>query len=250
MSAEDWAYGIHTLEEMLASPTSQIDEIVIAENARGKLVRLSQEAIAQGYLVKRRPKAFLSRLLGPVNHQGVGIKVQQFPYAELEELLPIDPTRQALLLLVGVQDPGNLGALLRSAKAFGCAGVILTQRDGCGVTAAARKASAGAASSLAVARVRNVTQAMQQLREAGWWLLGLAGEGRDAIDRFDLDRPTVFLLGAEGKGLPPSIKKQCDALLQIPMVPGWDSLNVAASGAIALYEWHKQNHSAPASPEI
>lgn len=237
--SEEWAYGIHTLEEMLNSDDSAIDEIVIAGEAQGKLANLRQEAQKQGHFVRRRPKSYFNRLLGPVNHQGVAIKIRKFAFSELSDLL-VDPEQKALLCLVGVQDPGNMGALVRSARAFGATGMIYTQRDSCSVNATVHKTSAGATSSLPIARVRNLSRAMEEMREAGWWLLGLAGEGQDEIDRFDLIRPTVFLLGTEGKGLPPSIKKQCDALLRIPMVPGWDSLNVAASGAIALYEWHRQ----------
>lgn len=234
-----WAYGLHTLEEMLRSQQESIDEIVVMEGAKGKLARLAQEAQELGLLVKYRPRKFLQRLLGDANFQGVGIKVRDFPYAELDDLM-IHPGQRALLFAVGVQDPGNLGALLRSSKAFGASGVVITQRSGCGVTATVRKVSAGAASSIPVARVRNVTQAMKQLKDAGWWLIGLAGDGATDLDQFDLAMPVVFLLGAEGKGLPPSVQKQCDVLLRIPMVPGWDSLNVAASGAIALYERHRQ----------
>ncbi|TNE49204.1 MAG: 23S rRNA (guanosine(2251)-2'-O)-methyltransferase RlmB [Deltaproteobacteria bacterium] len=238
-ASEEWAYGIHTLEEMLNSNDAAIDEIVIAGEAQGKLANLRQEAQKQGHFVRRRPKSYFNRLLGPVNHQGVAIKLRKFAFSELSDLL-VDPEQKALLCLVGVQDPGNMGALVRSARAFGATGVIYTQRDSCGVNATVHKTSAGATSSLPIARVRNLSRAMEEMREAGWWLLGLAGEGQDEIDRFDLIRPTIFLLGTEGKGLPPSIRKQCDALLRIPMVPGWDSLNVAASGAIALYEWHRQ----------
>lgn len=238
-SSDQWAYGIHTLEELLASEDPAIDEIVIAGEAQGKLGSLRQQAQDQGHFIRRRPKTYLNRLLGNVNHQGVAIKLRHFAYTELSDLL-VDPAQKALLCLVGIQDPGNMGALVRSARAFGATGVLYTQRDSCGINATVHKTSAGATSSLPIARVRNLTRALEEMRDAGWWLLGLAGEGKDELDRFDLVRPTVFLLGTEGKGLPPSIKKQCDALLRIPMVLGWDSLNVAASGAIALYEWHRQ----------
>ena len=243
----DWAYGLHTLEEMLRSQVQAIDEIIVMEGAKGKLARMAQEAQEQGLLVKFRPRTFLQRLLGDVNFQGVGIKVRDFPYVELDDLL-VAPGQRAIVFAVGLQDPGNLGALLRSSKAFGISGMIITQREGCGVTATVRKVSAGAASSMPIARVRNVTQAMRQMKEAGWWLIGLAGEGTTEIDQFDLTMPVIFLLGTEGKGLPPSVQKQCDALLRIPMVPGWDSLNVAASGAIAIYEWHRQTRKKQENP--
>lgn len=241
---EDWAYGIHTLEEMIQGSVSEIEEIMVADQVQGKLLRLIQEASERGILVRRRPKTFLSRLLGDVNHQGVGIRVKTFPYTPLEELLQ-EPEGKALVFAVGIQDPGNLGALLRSAQALGASGVILAEREGCGINATVRKTSAGAISHIPIARVRNLTQAMQEMRDAGWWLLGLAGEGRDEIDRFDLDRPTIFLLGSEGKGLAPSVKKHCDVLIKIPMIADWDSLNVAASGAIALYEWSRQRRHRP-----
>jgi 23S rRNA (guanosine2251-2'-O)-methyltransferase len=240
LSANEFLYGIHTLEELLKARSTEIEEIWIAQGAKGKLARLAQLANQSGYLVRYRPRTYITQQIGSVNHQGVAIRTKQFDYCDLQSLLHINNPPSPLIFAIGIQDPGNLGALLRSARAFGVAGVILPLRNSCAITAAVHKSSVGATCDLPICRVRNINTAMRQMRDAGWWLLGLDGQAETKIDQFDLDRPAIFLLGSESTGLPPSIKKECDALLQIPMIHGWNSLNVAASGAIALYEWYRQ----------
>jgi 23S rRNA (guanosine2251-2'-O)-methyltransferase len=236
-------YGVHPTLEWLEQRADQLEEIWLLEHGRGNLKKVAHEAQKQGVLVRYRPKAFLDRQTPGKNHQGVIARRKAFEYTDFEELVEVEEGKpQALLLLVGIQDAGNLGALLRSAKGLGARGVVLSQRDTSAVTDAALKASAGAAATLPVAQVRNVKQAIRQLKDAGWWLLGLA-PGGEQLPRFDLERPCVLILGAEGSGLKPSVQKQCDALLGIPMVDGWDSLNVSVSGGIALYEWRRQTHN-------
>lgn len=231
-------YGVHPVREALAHRQEEIDEIVVC-GQRGGAAQLAEEAAELGVLVRHRPRALLDRWVPQGNHQGVVARLRSFAYLELEELLEQDPTGP-LLLLSGIQDPGNLGSLLRSARGFGAGGVLLPRRGTCGVTPAVVRASAGATESLPIARVRQLPATLQRLKEAGWWVLGLA-PGGTPLAAFDLVRPTLFLLGAEGGGLPPSLQKHCDAFLQIPMAAQWDSLNVAVAGAVALYEWRRQN---------
>lgn len=231
-------YGIHTVQELLQRPEA-IEEIFVVEGPKGRLVHLAKVGRSNGVIVRYRPKSFFEKQLPGKPHQCVAVRMKTFGYASLEALIEA-PTQESLLLfLVGVQDPGNLGALIRSAKAFGARGVVITAREGCSVTPAAIKASAGAAATIPVAQVTQIHQAILAMKEVGWWLLGLSAEG-ETIDSFDLQRPTVFVLGAEGKGLKPSVQKHCDVTLGIPMAPGWDSLNVSVSGGIAMYEWRRQ----------
>lgn len=235
----DWIYGIHAIQGALEERAAEIGELIVVEGAKGRLAGLVRAARDEGVLVRYRPRDFFDRQVPDKPHQCALARVRDFAYADADELIQ-PPTEGCgpLLLLVGVQDPGNVGALIRSAKAFGASGVLLSRRDSSGVTAVASKAAAGAAAQIPIAQV-HVQQAIKALRDAGWWLLGLDING-EPIEQFDLQRPTVFVLGAEGKGLKPSVQKHCDACLRIPMVEGWDSLNVSVSGGVALYEWRRQ----------
>lgn len=238
-SESGWIYGIHAIQGALEERAGEIGELLVVEGAKGRLAGLVRAARSEGVMVRYRPRDFFDRQVPGKPHQCALARIRDFAYADADALIQ-PPTEGCgpLLLLVGVQDPGNVGALIRSAKAFGASGVLLSRRDSCGVTAAASKAAAGAASQIPIAQV-HVQQTIKALRDAGWWLLGLHLEG-EPIEQFDLQRPTVFVLGAEGKGLKPSVQKHCDACLRIPMVEGWDSLNVSVSGGVALYEWRRQ----------
>lgn len=236
---DDLFYGINAVGQLVAQQPAAIEELIVIEGAKGRLAHLAKQARKEGVLLRYRPKTYFTRALPDVSHQGVIARMRSFSYASFDDLIS-HTEKGPLLFLVGVQDPGNMGALIRSAKAFGASGVLITRREGCAITPAVAKASVGATSDLPIAQVHQIQQAIEALKEAGWWLLGLHQEGQ-AIQSFDLVRPAVFVLGAEGKGLKPSVEKHCDAVLGIPMIPDWESLNVSVSGGIALYEWRRQN---------
>ncbi len=238
MEEEEWIYGVHPVEELILNRPEEIEELLVLEHGGKAIHRVAKEAIKSGILVKYRPRNFFDRLLEGKNHQGVIAKTKSFEYTNFDEILT-DEAKGVLLFLIGVLDPGNLGALIRSARAFGARGIILNERGGCHITPAVIRASSGAVNLLPIAKIRNPSLAIKRMKERGWWIIGMATKG-EFIQRFDLDRPTVFLLGEEGRGLKPSIEKQCDALLGIPMSEEWDSLNVAHAGTIALYEWQRQ----------
>jgi len=235
---ESLLYGLHPVKELLGHQPDQIEEIYLSEHPSGALVQLGKEAASLGILIRYRPRPVLDRMLPGKNHQGIAARRRSFVYAELESLLHPSEERP-LLFLSGVQDPGNLGSLLRSCKAFDGAGVVLSERESCAVTATVVKASAGAASLVPIARVRNEIQALQKLKEAGFWILGLV-PGAGSVGQNDFPSPAVFVLGGEGAGLKPSLQKHCDMCLGIPMAAGWDSLNVGVCGGIVLFEWQRQ----------
>ncbi|MCB9637417.1 MAG: 23S rRNA (guanosine(2251)-2'-O)-methyltransferase RlmB [Myxococcales bacterium] len=235
---QDWVFGVHAVRAFLETQATEGEELILLDQGQKATAGFAQMAQESGILVRYRPRSFLERLLPQSNHQGVALRKKSFVYASFESLLEA-PAEGALLFLVGVQDPGNVGALLRSARAFGVKAVLLSQRDTCPINRAVHKAAVGAAATLPIAQVRKPIETISALKEAGWWILGLA-PGQETLDRFDLCRPVVFVLGAEGPGLKPSVQKHCDALLGIPMSAGWDSLNVSVSGGIALYEWQRQ----------
>ncbi|MCK6510757.1 23S rRNA (guanosine(2251)-2'-O)-methyltransferase RlmB [Myxococcota bacterium] len=234
----DWVFGVHAVKAFLDTRAEEAEEVILPEQAQRTHADLIHKAQESGVLVRYRPRSFLDRLLPQCNHQGVALRRRRFVYASFDAILA-EPPEGALLLLVGIQDPGNVGAILRSARAFGVRAILLSQRDTCPINQAVYKASVGAIESLQITQIRKPIEAIAALKDAGWWVLGLAPGGR-LLAQFDLCRPLVFVLGAEGAGLKPSIQKHCDALLGIPMGVGWDSLNVSVSGGIALYEWQRQ----------
>ena len=175
----------------------------------------------------------LTRRAGSPDHQGVVAEVDPYPYADPTELLR-DP--QALVVALDqVQDPHNLGAVVRSAEAAGAAGVVIPERRAVGVTAAVAKASAGAVEHLPVARVRNLADWLGQARDDGAWIYG-ADEKADASYRtLDFSGRVVLVLGAEGSGIRPRVASSCDAMIRIPTVGEVGSLNVSAAAAVLLF---------------
>lgn len=180
------------------------------------------------------PSSEIERLAGDVNHQGVIALTARYRYTPLETLLAGESP--ALLFLDGVTDPHNLGSLLRSADGAGFSGVVIPARRTVQVTAAVRRVSAGAAEVVPVARVHNLTQALETARSAGLWILGLDSEAEDDIWSSDLAEPPVgIVVGSEDKGMGAKTRERCDALVRIPQRGRLASLNVAVAGAIAMY---------------
>ena len=184
----------------------------------------------------------LDKLTGGAVHQGVALRLPTFEYADADELLGdalvSDTAQDALLVaLDGITDPHNLGAIIRSAAAFGAHGVVIPSRRSASMTAAAWKASAGAAARVPVAKTGNLNQFVERAQKAGYVVVGLAGEGvTDIADAPGVTGPTVLVVGAEGEGLSRLMRDRCDALASIPISPGVDSLNASVAAAIALYE--------------
>ena len=224
-------YGANPVLELLRSshPATRVHlgpgprkrELAAAAHARGVTV------------VEEADRGALSRLAGSPHHQGAVAVAPPFRYAPLERLLV--PECQSALLLDGLQDPRNLGAIIRTARAAGLGGVVLPQDRSVGVTGVVAATSAGLVFGLPVVRVPNLVRAMAALKDAGYWLVGLAPEAPDSLgDREPLRRIAV-VLGGEGEGLRPLVRRACDFLTSIPMARGVDSLNVAVAAGIALY---------------
>jgi 23S rRNA (guanosine2251-2'-O)-methyltransferase len=178
-------------------------------------------------------------------HQGVGAELAEFKYLELPDLLERIDGKPFLLVLDGVTDPQNLGALVRSAHALGAHGVVVPKDRAAGVTPAVTKAAAGALEHCPIVRVTNLSRALEEMKEAGIWTVALAAEGEQALGDIDLSTPIALVMGSEGSGVRPLVRKTCDHVARIPMYGNVGSLNVAAAGAIALYEVARQR--APSS---
>lgn len=231
-----FVYGVNPVLEALRAHPQDVVRVLVEPGKAGKVERAAGEAgvpveaVAHGELTHRAR--------GGV-HQGVGAELAAFQYAELEELLAL-PGPAFLLVLDGVTDPQNLGALARSAHALGAQGLVLPKDRAAGITPAAAKAAAGALEHCPVARVTNLSRALEQMKEAGIWTVALAADGQDLLQAVDLTVPTALVLGSEGSGVRPLVRKTCDRVARIPLAGKVSSLNVGAAGAVALYEVSRQ----------
>jgi 23S rRNA (guanosine2251-2'-O)-methyltransferase len=179
----------------------------------------------------------LDRLSGSSAHQGVVALGAAGPHAELEDLLP---AAKLLVVLDGIEDPHNLGAIVRTAHAAGAAAVVIPERRAAGLTETVAKAAAGALEHLPVARVTNITRTLEMLKARGFWIYGLDERGGQDYDRVEYAQPTAFVLGGEGKGLHELVKKHCDLLVRIPLAGKISSLNVSVAAGIVLFEWKRR----------
>ena len=232
----DLVFGRRPVLELLASG-QPIEEILLLET-RGRpdaVVEIAARAGARGVATRALSRPEMADLVGEVNHQGVVAVVPPFRYASYEGLLEGSP--RALLFLDGVMDPHNLGSLLRSADGAGIDGVVVRIHRGVGVTPAVRRVSAGASETVPVARVTNMSRALEQARSSGLWVIGLDASGDQDLWSSELIEPPIGLvLGAEDKGISRSVAQRCDARVRIPLEGRLGSLNVAVAGAIAMFE--------------
>lgn len=236
-------YGINPVREALRGNRKAF-ELFVQESATdhriGKMIAMAEE---RGIAVRRRGREDLARLANTSHHQGVVLAVAPFVYTELEELLSnIERSDETLFLLLldGIQDPQNLGALIRTAACAGVQGVIIPKDRACGVTPAVEKASAGAVETVPVVQVTNLVQCLERLKQAGCWAFGLAGESRTTIYQADFKGNLVLIIGGEGDGIRPLLRRQCDHLVAIPHYGGVASLNASVAGGVALFEALRQ----------
>lgn len=245
---ERCVYGVGPVRELIARRASGVRVVWVDPHRAGKasgdpVAQLVTAARAAGVRVEDRDRAQLDRAAGEgARHQGVVAWLGAYAYAELDELA-IDGGEPALLIaLDGVEDPRNLGAILRSAYLLGAGGVIIPEHRAAQVTAVVAKASAGASELVPVAQVGNLVRALEELRERGLWRVAVhAAEDAQPIDRIDGTLPLVLVLGAEGHGVRPLVARNCDFHAVIPMArEAVGSFNVSVAAALALYEVRRQ----------
>jgi 23S rRNA (guanosine2251-2'-O)-methyltransferase len=243
----DVLFGLHPVEEALRSGSRRFDHVCVArERHDHRLGEIAALARAAGVPVRTEPREALSRLAGTTAHQGVVAVVGERAFLGIEDLLQ-GPEPRLVLALDGVEDPQNLGALLRTAEGAGVDGVLLTERRSAPMSAVAVKASAGAAEHLRLARVVNLVRALETLKARNLWCVGLDERGTTDYERYDFRSNTVIVLGREGAGLHELVRKTCDHLLRIPMAGKVDSLNVSAAGAVVLFEAARQRRAGASS---
>ncbi len=239
-------YGRNAVGEALRGRRS-LNRLFLAEGVRedSRLRSLEESAATAGIPIERVPRPLLDDLTSGANHQGVALESSPFPYTALEDILSRTGT---VLALDHLQDPQNVGTLLRAAEASGVAGILLPQDRAVGITPAAVNASAGAVEHLLVARVPNLARALDSLKESGWWVVGLAA-GPEAVDLFTVALPTpvALVVGSEGSGIGPNVARRCDLMVSLPMRGAVASLNAATAGSIALFELLRRDQP-PSAP--
>jgi len=237
-------YGINPVLEALRAERQILHKILIAEGRGGSPVQtLRQLAREKGIPVQVRPKEALSKLVGTDHHQGIVGLRSEFLYASFEDLRQViqSSLRNALVLILdGIEDPQNLGSLIRTAEACGVQAVIIPKDRAVGVTPAVIKASAGAAAHIPVVRVTNLATTLEELKREGFWIVGADARGEKNLYEMNFDMNVGLVIGSEGKGIRPLVLKKCDYTVSIPRKGKISSLNAAVAGAIILFEILRQ----------
>jgi 23S rRNA (guanosine2251-2'-O)-methyltransferase len=235
-------YGIHAVAEALKARGRGFEYVAVArERHDGRVQRLVSECRSSGVPVRAVPRQELERLAGTASHQGVVAVASEKQYADVDDLLAKRRGQHAFLLVLdGIEDPHNLGAIIRTADAAGADGIVIPERRAVGVTATVAKASAGAAEHLPMAKVTNVSRTLEQLKQQNIWTVGLDERGDRAYDQLDYNMHCALVLGAEGKGLHEQVRKHCDFVVSIPMLGRVPSLNVSVAAAVVMYEVARQ----------
>jgi 23S rRNA (guanosine2251-2'-O)-methyltransferase len=230
--------GIHPIAEALRAG-NPLERILIAQGAGGpRLQEIIDLARRANVPVRFEPRAALDKLASSSAHQGILALGAARKYADLDSVA----ASQMLVVLDGVEDPHNLGAIVRTAHAAGAGAVIIPERRAAGVTDAVAKAAAGALEHLPVVRVTNINRTLEELKERGMWIYGLDERGTANYDQVEYSERSVLVLGGEGKGLHEQVRKHCDVLVRIPLAGKISSLNVSVAAGIVLFEW-KRRHS-------
>src|SRR5271167_993432 len=236
--------GIHAVREALEAGRP-LDRIVIAKGRQDtRTEEIVQLARKQGVPLRFEDRGQLDRLANSKDHQGIVALAAARPASTLEEIIEAakasDAARGLIVLLDGVEDPHNHGAIIRTSLAAGAHGVIIPERRAAGLTDTVARASAGALAHLPVAKVTNFARAMEELKEAGYWLVGLEEEGQKSYTEVDYSSSTGIVMGSEGKGLHELTRKRCDFLVSLPTSGPVRSLNVSVAAGIMLFEVVRQ----------
>ena len=242
---DDFIIGRHPAVAALKADGQEINKVFIQSGLRtgaiGEIIKLAKK---RHLVVTNVPKAKLDRLVNHENHQGVVLAVAAYQYATIDDLFDRAQERDEapfFLILDQLADPHNLGSILRTADAAGVHGVIIPKRRSVGLTSVVAKTAAGALEHVPVARVNNLVQTAEELKERGVWLFGTDMKGTD-YRRWDATGPSAVVIGNEGKGISPLMKKTCDETLTIPMVGHVQSLNASVAASLLIYQGFNSRH--------
>ena len=242
----DVIFGINAVGEALKSRGRGFEYVGVARERHDHRVQsIIDECRRLGVAVRFVPRQDIDRLTGTASHQGVAAVTSAKTYAELDDILSGKRGEHALIVVLdGVEDPHNLGAIIRTADGAGADGVLIPERRAAGVTATVAKASAGAVEHVPIAKITNVARTLEELKSRNVWTVGLDERGPQPYDALDYNMDCALVLGAEGKGLHELVRKKCDFLVSIPMLGKVPSLNVSVATAVVLYEIARQRRRA------
>jgi 23S rRNA (guanosine2251-2'-O)-methyltransferase len=235
-------YGINTVTEALKARGRAFEWVGVAKERNDiRLQRIIDECRKAGVAVRVLSRVELDRMAVPGAHQGVVAVTSAKQYTDLDDLVAARRGEHSLVVVLdGVEDPHNLGAILRTADAAGADGVVIPERRAVGVTGTVAKSSAGASEHLPIAKVTNISRALEELKAKELWVVGLDERGPQTYDTVDYKMHCALVLGAEGKGLHDLVRKRCDFLVSIPMLGRVPSLNVSVAAGVVLYEVVRQ----------
>jgi len=239
-----YIFGKHAVEEALSHRPELIKELFIELGFTDDKIFSKLNRLARITPKVLNPKKLPGGLRNEAVHQGIiaGISVGDLMLPYKEFMQTITPTADTCFLILGeVQDPHNVGAVIRSTAAFGVTAVLIPPHNQSPVTGTVVKVSAGMAFRIPLVEIRNVNATIHDLKDHGFWIYGLAGEGATSISKESFTKPTAFVLGNEGSGLREKTRDACDTLISIPIHPRCESLNAAASAAVVLYAWNKEH---------
>ena len=242
--SESWIVGINPVEGALSNDAERVREVLVENGQRNaRVLELAERAKKMDIPVRHRPRDELDRLSGEARHQGVVARYEAAPAAhenDLAGLLERDGSDTLVLVLDGVTDPHNLGACLRSAAAAKATAVIVPKDRAVGLTPVVRRASAGGADRVPLIAVTNLARTLRELKDAGVWITGLAGDTDTTIYGVDFKGPVALVLGSEGEGIRRLTRELCDFVAKIPMPGSMESLNVSVATGVALFEALRQ----------
>lgn len=245
----DWLYGVNPIMEALRSDRA-VHEILVADGTRDRrLTEITELAARKNIAMRKSSRGELDRITTGATHQGVVARVAAAQYADADELLEQIALQVGtsivplVVLLDGIEDPRNFGAILRTAECAGVHAVFVTERRAVGLTETVAKASAGAVEHVRVGRVTNLTRLIDQLKERNVWVVGASADAGIAHTEWDWTRPSAIVLGSEGAGLHRLVREHCDALVSIPVVGKIESLNVSVAAGVIFYEAMRQRRS-------
>ena len=215
-----------------------LDKVIVSKGSAGPRLQEIVDLCRQNSVPLRfEPREALDRFSKGVPHQGVVAFGAVHSFVELSQ---ITAGAKLLVILDGVEDPHNLGAIVRTAHAAGADAIVIPERRSAPLTETVEKAAAGALSYLPVARITNVSQTLEKLKQQGFWIYGLDERGSELYSEVDFASPTAIVMGGEGKGLHEGVKRHCDVLLNIPMAGAVSSLNVSVATGVVLFEWRRR----------
>jgi 23S rRNA (guanosine2251-2'-O)-methyltransferase len=247
-----YIYGINAVTEALKAQKRSFEWVAMAKERHDiRLQRLIEDCRKAGVPVKYLTRVELDRMAGTAAHQGVVAVTSAKQYSDLDDVVGGKRGQYTLVVVLdGVEDPHNLGAILRTADAAGADGVVIPERRAASVTGTVTKASAGASEHLPIAKVTNISRTVEELKERNVWTVGLDERSKKTYDELDYKMDCALVLGSEGKGLHDLVKRKCDFLVSIPMLGKVPSLNVSVAAAVVLYEIVRQRRAGESSSDV